>query len=91
MGRRKNNPNLPQVPELFKPVIKVLIALGGSGNIEEINEGVYQLMKFPENLLSIPHGEDGRSEVEYRLAWTRTILKQYGLLDNSSREHLQLI
>ncbi len=85
MGRRKINSNLPQVPDLYIPVIQVLINLGGSGNIEEINEGVYQLMKLPENILSISHGEDGRSEVEYRLAWARTTLKQYGFLDNSAR------
>lgn len=85
MGRKKINADLPQVRDLYIPVIKVLIKLGGSGNIEEINEGVYQLIKLSENLLNIPHGTDGRSEVEYRLAWTRTLLKKYGLLDNSAR------
>ena len=36
--------------------------------------------------LQIPHGEQGATnEVEYRLAWTRTYLKKFGLLENSSR------
>jgi restriction endonuclease Mrr len=32
-----------------------------------------------------PHGDRGLTELEYRLAWARTYLKKYGLLDNSSR------
>ncbi|MYI98387.1 MAG: restriction endonuclease, partial [Gemmatimonadetes bacterium] len=31
------------------------------------------------------HGEGPRTEVEYRLAWSRTYLKRFGILDNSSR------
>ena len=36
--------------------------------------------------LQIPHGEEGTfTEVDYRLAWSRTYLKKFGLLENSSR------
>lgn len=36
--------------------------------------------------MQIPHGEEGTiNEVEYRLAWSRTYLKKFGLLENSSR------
>jgi len=31
------------------------------------------------------HGDGPRTKIEYRLAWSRTYLKQYGLLENSSR------
>jgi restriction system protein len=47
MGRQKINAELPQVSDLFRPVIQALLELGGSGNIEEINEYVYNLMRFP--------------------------------------------
>ena len=33
----------------------------------------------------MPHGDNRGSQVAYRLAWTRSSLKQYGLLENSSR------
>ena len=85
MITKKKNTDIPQVSELLKPVIQSLIKLGGSGNIEEINEEVYQHMRLPESVLNISHGKDGRSEIEYRLAWARTWLKLYGLLENSSR------
>lgn len=85
MGRTKINSEIPQVTDLLKPTVQALIELGGSGNIEEINERVYFILKLSEKILSIPHGDDGRSEVDYRLAWARTVLKKYGLIENSSR------
>ncbi|HWD89621.1 MAG TPA: Mrr restriction system protein [Mucilaginibacter sp.] len=47
---------------------------------------VFELTKLPEEILQLPHGEEGAiNEVEYRLAWSRTYLKKFGLLENSSR------
>lgn len=85
MARVRKHQSLPKFNELFIPVVQALIDLGGSGNIEEINERVYELTKLSEEVLNIPHGKDGRTEIEYQLAWTRTYLKKYGLLENSSR------
>lgn len=74
------------------PVLDALIGLGGSGTIEEINEKVYELKNFSEEVLEIPHGEAGSvSEVDYRLAWARTYLKKFGLLENSARGVWNLI
>ena len=60
--------------------------MGGSGTIEEINEKAYQIANVSEEQLQILHNENGlTSEIDYRLAWSRTYLKKYGLIDNSSR------
>ncbi|MFZ1314601.1 MAG: restriction endonuclease, partial [Chitinophagaceae bacterium] len=86
MGRKKTHDNLPSFDELIIPTLKALLELGGSGTIEEISAKVYEIEKFSEEILQIPHGDDGgRSEIDYRLAWSRTYLKKYGLLENSSR------
>lgn len=85
MPRRKRNNNLPTFDELIIPALQALIQLGGSGSIEEINQKVYEIAQLSEKQLEIPHGEDGRTEVEYRLAWARTYLKKGGLIENSSR------
>lgn len=77
---------LPTYDEMMNPLLEALKQLGGSGTINEINEKVFEIMKLPNEVLEVPHGENGsRSEVEYRLAWTRTYLKRVGLLENSSR------
>jgi restriction system protein len=86
MARKRQNDNLPTFDELIIPTLKALKKLGGSGTIEEINENVYEIAKISEETLQIPHGENGLgSEVEYRLAWSRTYLKKFGLIDNSAR------
>lgn len=86
MARRRQHDGLPTFDELIIPTVQALIKLDGSGSIEEINNKVYEIANIPDHILQIPHGEEGTSnEVDYRLAWTRTYLKKYGLLENSSR------
>jgi len=86
MVRTRVNKNLPTYDELMIPVIAALKDLGGSATIEELNEKVYELTNLSDEILQIPHTEnDSRTEIEYRLAWTRTYLKKYGLIDNSER------
>lgn len=86
MARKKQNSILPSFDELIVPTVKALIELGGSGSVEEINSRVYEIAKLTDEILQIPHGEDGTTlEVDYRLAWSRTYLKKFGLLENSSR------
>lgn len=78
---------IPTYDKLFNPVIRAIQELGGSGTIEEINQKVMELESIPDEILEIPHGdkEGSMSEVEYRLAWSRTYLKKFGILENSSR------
>jgi len=86
MGRKRTNNNLPTYDEMFIPTLEALKLLGGSGSIIEINNKVYEVINLDEKILEIPHDENGiQSEVDYRLAWSRTYLKKYGLLENSTR------
>lgn len=87
MARRKKDSTLPSFDELIIPTLKALVSLGGSGSIDEINQKVYEIADIYDDTLSIPHkeDEDGRSEVDYRLAWSRTYLKKFGLIENSAR------
>lgn len=70
---------------MLLPTVKALQILGGSGTTEEIYDKVVQLLNLPDKVLEISHGSTSQSEVEYRLAWSRTYLKKYGLLQNSER------
>ena len=86
MSRKKHNSELPTYDELIIPTLKALVKLGGSGTIEEINTKVYEIANLSDEILQILHNEDSsRTEVDYRLAWSRTYLKKYGLIENSSR------
>jgi restriction system protein len=84
--KRKDAEQVSSYDKLMIPVLNVLINLGGSGTIEEINEKVYEIENFTEEILQVPHKEDGsQSEIDYRLAWARAYLKKFGLLENSGR------
>jgi restriction system protein len=86
MARKKTNNDLPSFDELLVPTVKALQELGGSGSIKEINSKVYAIAAITDDMLQIPHGDKGSmSEIEYRLTWTRNYLKNFGLLENSSR------
>lgn len=78
---------IPTFDSLMNPLLDALVALGGSGSIDEIYEKVLEFEKIEEKISSIPHNSDksNETEVAYRLAWARTYLKKYGFLENSSR------
>ena len=78
---------LPTFDRLMNPLLRSLRALGGSGSIEEIYDKVVELEKLPDDVLSQLHDPEksNQTEVGYRLAWARTYLKKYGLLENSAR------
>jgi len=78
---------VPTYDKMMNPLLEALRVLGGSGTIDELASKVSEVMKIPEGVLAIPQDpkRGGRSKFEYRLAWTRTYLKKYGLIENSER------
>jgi restriction system protein len=82
---KRSASSVPTFDSMLLPTIQALQILGGSGTTEEIYEKVVQLLNVPDKVLEILHGSTSQSEVEYRLAWSRTYLKKYGLLQNSAR------
>lgn len=83
---KRKNLGVPNFDKLIIPTLQALKNLGGSGSIDEINEEVYLVAELSEEVIEVLHDENGvQSEVDYRLAWARTYLKKYGVLENSSR------
>jgi restriction system protein len=78
---------LPTFDKLMNPLLRALRNLGGSGSVDEIYSKVVELQEFPDSVLSQLHDAERSTETEvaYRLAWARTYLKKYGLLENSAR------
>jgi restriction system protein len=78
---------IPTYDSMMNPTLEALRNLGGSGTIEEIYKEVANILELSNEQFEVLHNPEKstQSEVEYRLAWTRTYLKKYGLLENSSR------
>ena len=59
MARKRQNNGIPTFDDFLKPVVQALLELGGSGTNEEINERVFQIGNISEEVLSIPHNDEG--------------------------------
>lgn len=75
---------VPKFDDLYTEVVKSLQQLGGSGSTSEINDKVGELLNLSEDDVNAIH-RGNTTKLNYRLAWTRTYLKQYGLIENSAR------
>ncbi len=82
-----NTIEIPTFDGMMNLVIQALKNLGGSGSIETINTEVVRLAEFSAEQLGVLHdpAKGNMSEIAYRLAWSRTYLKKYGLLENPQR------
>ena len=76
---------MPKIEDLHKPTLEALEALGGSGSIREIVESVIESACQPDVIVRQLHRGGPKTELEYRLGWARTYLKNDGLLENSQR------
>lgn len=77
----------PTYETMMNPTLQALRDLGGSATIEELYNRVVEIMELSDEQLEVIHDPErgSQTEIEYRLAWTRSYLKRYGLIENSTR------
>jgi restriction system protein len=56
------------------PTLLALKQMGGSASNQELLTCVMKLMAIPEEVQNLLHGDVPKSEIEYRMLWTRTYL-----------------
>lgn len=73
--------------DLFNPTLHALRQLGGSGTNQEIHDAAVIVLGLTDEEIAELYKPDqsNQTRIAYRLAWARTYLKRYGLLENSSR------
>ena len=77
--------NCPPIPFFFVPTLKALNELGGYGSNEEIYNRVLIITQLSTDVIDVMHNFT-MTEVEYRLFWARTYLKNYGAIENSKHK-----
>ncbi|HYX28340.1 MAG TPA: restriction endonuclease [Pyrinomonadaceae bacterium] len=75
---------IPKYDQFFNPLLRAMHELGGSASIDEQEDRVAAILNLSDKDLAEIH-RGSRTKVQYRLAWARTYLKHYGLLENSAR------
>lgn len=81
----KKHLEVPAYNDMMCELFQAMKELGGSGTIREIDEKTIEILELPPEILEITHSNSSKTEVEYRLAWTKTYMKKVGILENSSR------
>jgi restriction system protein len=82
---------VPGFDDLMQPTLDALRASGGSASVNEMLQYVLAHLRLPADVASQPHTNNpAMTEVEYRLHWARTYLKQAGLLVNPVRGRWEL-
>jgi restriction system protein len=82
---------VPTHDQLLNPTLKALRSLGGSVSTTELLEQIIEDLQSSKVVIEQPHpGKSNQTELGYRLAWSRTYLKKYGLITNSARGVLAL-
>ena len=84
MAKKRTSKKCPSFDYFFEPVLKALDMLGGSGSNEEIYKKVLVITNLPDDVVEEMHTFT-MSEVEYRLMWARTYLKNFGAVENSKQ------
>jgi restriction system protein len=72
---------VPKYDDLFNPLLQAMHKLGGSALTSEQEDTVAALLNLTEKDVAEIH-RGNRTKLTYRLAWARTYLKRYGLLEN---------
>lgn len=78
-------PTVPTKEELLWPTLQAAIDLGGSAALAELDAAVIEREHYPADVQDVLHLGGPKTELQYRLAWARTYLKNMGLLANSKR------
>jgi len=85
MAARSATTVVPTFDKMMWPTLQALQQLGGSANVQEIEDAVIRLAGYTEAQQSVLHGSGPRTEIWYRLHWARTYLGKVGALENSRR------
>ena len=69
----KNSLEVPTYNNMMCELFQAMKELGGSGTIREIDDKTIEILGVPIEVQEIMHGSSSKTEIEYRLAWTRTL------------------
>lgn len=71
--------------DFYLPILRLLDALGGSASIEEIEQRLVEEFAFTDADLAVAHEKSGTPVIPNKIAWSRSYLKEAGLLANERR------
>jgi restriction system protein len=71
--------------DFYLPILRLLKALGGSASNEEMEQRLVEEFGFTDADLAVNHEKSGTTIIPNKIAWSRSYLKEAGLLSNERR------
>ena len=81
---------VPPIGRLLEPALSALARQGGTCTNEEMHAAVVEALGLSPEQVRELHGTTSRTEVEYRLGWARTRLRQEGLIEVVEKKRWRL-
>jgi restriction system protein len=78
---------VPSQSALAWPVLHAIKRAGGAASNAEILDSVASDLKLTEEQMAVLCGHGSRTLLDYRLAWTRTLLRKVGAIANDAPSH----
>lgn len=76
---------LPKYHALMQPTLIALDKIGGSASLNEINDGVIELVGLPPTALDVQYESGAGAVLPDRMSWARSHLKEGGFLASGGR------
>lgn len=76
---------LPKYHALMQPTLIALDKIGGSASLNEINDGVIELVGLPAAALDVQYERGAGAVLPDRMSWARSHLKEGGFLSSGGR------
>ena len=76
---------VPTFSEMIIPAYEVLLEINCPADNETVLQEVVRKMDISDEAVQQPHANSTKSELWYRLGWTKTFMKKYGILSPDAR------
>ena len=89
----KEEIGIPKSTQLVSVVVSSLMELGGTASSKLIDMKVVEILQLSPEQISLKHsdGSSNRTEIQYRLAWARTLAKRKNLIRTDGRSVWSLV
>jgi restriction system protein len=76
---------VPTFRAMLWPTLLALRSLGNSAAVRELTDRASEIAGYSDAQLAVLHNDGPGTEVQYRMAWARSYLKEVGAANNSRR------
>ncbi len=83
--------HVPAYDEMMQPAYDVVLENDGLCDNNTVRDGIIRKMNISEEVVNQQHKDSHMTELMYRLTWTKTYMKKYGILSSESGKGIWIL